>query len=181
MAGDLEEIFEAFERRGGDAYGERVTQLEHALQCAALALAEGAPDALVAAALLHDYGHLFEGRGDAAEFEGRDARHELYGAQALARWFGPAVTQPIALHVAAKRYLCATEPGYEVSLSPASVLSLGLQGGGFTEGQRRAFERAPFARDAVRLRRWDDTGKAPGLKVPGLDSYRDLLTRLAKR
>src|SRR5579863_69395 len=104
----LDEIGAAFARHGGDLYGERVTQLDHALQCAALAEAEGADEALIAAALLHDYGHLFEGRGDAAERDGRDLRHEAHGARALGRWFGPPVTRPIALHVAAKRYLCAT-------------------------------------------------------------------------
>src|SRR5580692_3925108 len=104
------EISRAFAERGADAYGENVSQLDHALQCAQLAEAEGASDHLIAAALLHDYGHLFEGRGDAAERDGRDARHELHGARALRRWFGLEVVGPIALHVLAKRYLCAAEP-----------------------------------------------------------------------
>ena len=136
----VDDIFRAFATRGGDTYGEHVTQLEHALQCALLATEEKASDPLVAAALLHDYGHLFEGRGDVAERDGRDARHEAYGARALRRWFGPEVTGPIALHVAAKRYLCAAEPEYEASLSPASILSLELQGGRFSIVQCRHFE-----------------------------------------
>ncbi|HTX48495.1 MAG TPA: HD domain-containing protein [Caulobacteraceae bacterium] len=181
MPGDfVEEIFDAFAARGGDAYGERVSQLDHALQCAWLAQSEGADDALVAAALLHDYGHLFEGRGHTAEIGARDARHEVHGASALRRWFGPEVTGPIALHVAAKRYLCAAEPGYQDALSPASVLSLEQQGGPFAPAERRRFEARRFASDAVRLRRWDDAGKTAGLSRPGLEHYRSLLLRAAK-
>ena len=179
LAGMRAAIGAAFERHGRDLYGERVTQLEHALQCAALAEAEGASDTLVAAALLHDYGHLFEGRGDAAERDGRDLKHEAHGARMLRRWFNPEVTRPIALHVAAKRYLCAAEPDYEAALSPASALSLRLQGGRFTPAQRRRFERAPGAMEAVRLRRWDDAGKVEDAANPGLEHYWPLLERLA--
>lgn len=177
--GFIDEISLAFAERGGDFYGENVTQLEHALQCAFLAEREGADDHLIAAALLHDYGHLFEGRGDAAERQRRDAHHELHGARSLRRWFGKAVTAPIALHVAAKRYLCTAEPGYAQALSPASILSLELQGGRFTTAQCRSFELRPYAEDAVRLRRWDDEGKLVGLAVPGLEHYRPVLERAA--
>src|SRR5580658_537609 len=120
----VEVIFSAFAERGGDSYGENVSQLDHALQCAQIAQEDGADDPMIAAALLHDYGHFFEGRGDAAERDGVDMKHEAYGARLLRRWFGPGVVGPIALHVAAKRYLCAIEPGYEAALSQASVLSL---------------------------------------------------------
>ncbi len=174
-------IAAAFAERGGDAYGERVSQLDHALQCAELARTEGADDYLVAAALLHDYGHLFEGRGDAAEDQRRDARHEVHGARALRRWLGPEVIGPIVLHVAAKRYLCGAEAGYEAALSPASQLSLALQGGRFTPAQCRRFEGRRFAADAIRLRRWDDQGKTPGHPAPGLDQYWPLLQRIALR
>lgn len=176
----VDEIFQAFAERGGDFYGENVTQLEHALQCALLASEEGASEPLIAAALLHDYGHLFEGRGEAAERDRRDARHEAHGAKALRRWFGPEVTGPIALHVAAKRYLCAAEPGYELALSPASILSLKLQGGRFTQTQCRHFEARTFSAGAIRLRRWDDSGKAVGRPTPDLEHYRPLLERVAK-
>jgi phosphonate degradation associated HDIG domain protein len=176
----LDEIFSAFAARGGDFYGENISQLEHALQCALLAAEEGAGEALIAAALLHDYGHLFERRGDAAELQHRDAHHESYGARALRRWFGPEVTGPIALHVAAKRYLCGAEPGYELALSPASRLSLELQGGRFSQGQCRHFEARTFAADAIRLRRWDDAGKVVGRTIPTLESYAPLLRRVAK-
>jgi phosphonate degradation associated HDIG domain protein len=177
----LDEIAQAFVARGGDAYGENVSQLDHALQCAHLAREEGAEQPLIAAALLHDYGHLFEGRGDVAEREGRDARHELHGARALRRWFGPEVVGPIALHVLAKRYLCASEPGFAEALSPASVLSLKLQGGPLTVVQCRRFQRSRFSAEAIRLRRWDDAGKIPGAVVPDLDSYWPMLRQLADR
>jgi [1-hydroxy-2-(trimethylamino)ethyl]phosphonate dioxygenase len=175
----IETISRAFADRGGDAYGESVSQLDHALQCAWLATREGAGDHLIAAALLHDYGHLFEGRGEAAERDGRDARHEAHGARTLKRWFGLAVAGPVGLHVAAKRYLCATEPSYESALSDASRLSLKLQGGRYTPAQCRRFEASRFAADAVRLRRWDDEGKVAGRPVPALDEYWPLLGRLA--
>jgi phosphonate degradation associated HDIG domain protein len=174
------EIFETFMRRGSDRYGEDVTQLEHALQCAHLAMEEGAGDGLIAAALLHDYGHFFEGRGDAAERDGADAHHEAHGAALLRRWFGPEVTTPIALHVAAKRHLCAIEPTYEEALSPASTLSLKLQGGRFTADQARQFAAAPFADDAIRLRRWDDAGKIVDAVIPPLESYANLLARVGR-
>ena len=176
----IAEIAQAFADRGADSYGEHVSQLDHALQCAQLAQAEGAGDHLVAAALLHDYGHLFEGRGDAAERDGRDARHELHGARALRRWFGPDVVGPIALHVLAKRYLCTAEPDYAEALSPASVLSLKLQGGPFVPAQCRRFERSRFAADAIRVRRWDDTGKVAGNVAPGLEHYWPILSRVAR-
>jgi phosphonate degradation associated HDIG domain protein len=174
----VEEIFARFALRGGERYGEDVTQLEHALQCAGLAVADGAGEALVAAALLHDIGQLFDGRGEAAEKDGLDAHHEAFGARWLRRWFGPAVTVPIALHVAAKRHLCAVEPGYEQGLSEASRLSLRLQGGRFTAEESRGFTAAPFAADAIRLRRYDDTGKIDGLATPTLEAYAELLTGL---
>ena len=180
LAPPLDEIFRAFAERGGEAYGEGVSQLDHALQCAWLAQGEGAAEPLIAAALLHDYGHLFEGRGEAAERDGRDARHEVHGARMLGRWFGPEVVGPIALHVAAKRYLCAVEPDYEHALSPASRLSLTLQGGRFTDTQSRHFERGRFFAEAVQLRRSDDAAKVVGRVTPDLETYRPLLTRIAR-
>ena len=94
--------------------------------------------------------------------------------------FGPAVTRPIALHVAAKRYLCAVESGYLASLSPASVRSLALQGGPFTADQAASFALLDGFDDAVRLRRYDDLGKAPDAATPGFDAYVPMLRRLAR-
>ena len=174
----VEAILAMFASRGHERYGERVTQLDHALQCASLAAGEGALDSLVVAALLHDYGHLIDDRGHMAERDGLDGAHEAVGAAALAEWFGPAVTRPIALHVDAKRYLCATAPGYLEALSPASRLSLELQGGPFAPAEAAAFAALPFADEAVRLRRWDDWGKAlEPERRRTLQSFRETLLR----
>jgi phosphonate degradation associated HDIG domain protein len=174
----LDEIFRTFDERGAEAYfGEDVTQLEHALQSSALARAEEAPDSLVTAALLHDFGHLVHGLAENVADHGIDARHEALGEKWLKRYFGRAVTDPVRLHVAAKRYLCAVDPAYFALLSPASVQSLKLQGGPMSAEERQAFEAEPHFREALRLRRWDDQAKIPGLDVPGLESYRGVLRR----
>jgi phosphonate degradation associated HDIG domain protein len=166
-------IVAIFEAKGGAAYfGEPVSQLEHALQTAYHAARDDAPDWLVAAALLHDIGHLLHDMPEHVADLGIDARHEDIGHAWLAQYFGPQVTAPVGMHVAAKRYLCATDPEYLRLLSPASVASLQLQGGPFTAAETHAFEQRPFAREAVRLRRWDDLAKVPGMRVPGLQHYR---------
>jgi [1-hydroxy-2-(trimethylamino)ethyl]phosphonate dioxygenase len=177
----IDAVFHLFAECGGALYfGEAVTETEHALQSAHLAEAAGADAELVAAALLHDIGHLLHGLGEDVAARGTDACHEAGGAAWVARHFGPAVADPVRLHVAAKRYLCAAEPGYLVGLSPASRRSLELQGGPFTSDEQRAFEREPHHARAVALRRWDDAAKVPGLAVPGLDHYRPHLEAARK-
>jgi phosphonate degradation associated HDIG domain protein len=170
----LDTLFDAFDRLGDEAYGEAVSQRSHMLQTAALAVADDASDTLVAAALLHDVGH-FAAPPSAAD----PIPHEALGVEWLRPLFGPEVWRPVGLHVAAKRYLCATSPGYLEQLSAASQRSLVEQGGVFTPDQAERFIAAPFARDAVRLRTYDDAAKVPNAKTPPLDSYRDLLERLA--
>ena len=155
---DLEALERLYAEHAGAAYGEGVSQLEHALQCAVLAQAEGAPPSLVVASLLHDVGHLYEDEADALEI---DHRHEITGAQALKGLFGEDVRAPIALHVAAKRWLCLNEPGYFETLSPASKRTLELQGGVFDAAQAESFERQPHWQEAVAVRRYDDLGKRP--------------------
>ncbi|WP_432988895.1 phosphonate degradation HD-domain oxygenase [Dactylosporangium sp. CA-233914] len=180
MAGDayeeLRRLFEGEEAR--DYLGEPVTQAEHMLQAAALAVRDGAPDSLVAAALLHDVGH-FHGVVTGAELmAGTDNRHSDTGADWLARWFGPAVCEPVRLHVAAKRYLCAVEPGYFARLSAASRFTLAVQGGPMTPDEAARFAGLQFAAAAVRLRRWDERAKDPSAVVPPFQSYREMLARL---
>jgi len=165
-------IMEIFAAKGSSAYfGEPVSQREHALQTAHLAEIDGARNWLIVAALLHDIGHLLHELPEHVADLGIDPRHEDIGQGWLAQYFGPEVTAPVRLHVDAKRYLCATDPAYLALLSPASVQSLQLQGGPFNEEGVRVFEQQPFAREAVRLRRWDDIAKVPGLHVPGLEHY----------
>jgi [1-hydroxy-2-(trimethylamino)ethyl]phosphonate dioxygenase len=167
----LDEIRAAFARRGGDTYGEGVSQLEHALQCAVCAERDGAAPALIAATLLHDIGHLVHDLPQDIADQGIDTQHESLGSAWLSQHFGPAVTEPVRLHVAAKRYLATTEAGYFELLSPASVQSLRLQGGPMSDEECARFAAEPFADDAVRLRRWDDEGKAVGATTPGLAHF----------
>lgn len=173
-------VKDLFERHGGSMYlGEPVTQEEHALQCALLAEQEGGDASLVVAALLHDVGHLL---CVLAEDESRpedDAKHETLGREWLARFFGPDVTEPVRLHVEAKRYLCARDPAYRRSLSDASRHSLMLQGGGMTRHELAAFASGPYAEAAVRLRRWDDRAKVPGRATPALLHYAMTIEALA--
>ncbi len=201
----IDVLLDLLARTGAVRYGgEAVSQLEHALQCAMLAEADGAPAPLVAAALLHDVGHLLgplggepasaaaredspsrenerhggrrlRGHARHDESADRDSRHELSGARYLGRWFGPDVTTPVALHVQAKRYLCTVEPGYYAGLSAASRRSLELQGGRLAPAEVEGFLRRPHAAAALALRRWDDRAKVPGLGTPNLQHFRKYL------
>ncbi len=175
-----DEVIDLFARKGTSAYhGEAVSQEEHALQAAALAESEGAPDSLVLAALLHDVGHLLDGQDEDLADRGVDGRHEEAGCAWLSRHLGLDIIEPIRLHVAAKRYLCAIDPSYRDGLSPASRLSLSLQGGPMTPSEAAAFEQNLHSAAAVRLRRWDDAAKVPGLIVPGPSHYRARLEAAA--
>jgi phosphonate degradation associated HDIG domain protein len=183
----VDAIADLFASAGAADYlGEPVTVATHLLQAGALAQQDGAPPSLVAAALLHDVGHLRGADALAGEIEvsgrelmaGSDNNHGERGAQWLAQWFPESVTDPVRLHVAAKRYLCATEPSYFGLLSEASVYTLAVQGGPMTDAEAREFEREPHAADAIAVRRWDDQAKDPSADVPGLDWYRPLLASL---
>ncbi len=168
----IEEIAHILQTAGVERYGEqRVTQLQHALQCAAHAEAAGSSADLITAALLHDIGHLVDTHFEGAAEAGIDRRHEDIGCGYLGKWFGPDVTGPIQLHVAAKRYLCAVDGGYFDGLSPGSVRSLELQGGAFDGPESAAFLERPHAREAIRLRRWDDLAKDPAAETEDLDYY----------
>jgi len=162
-----------FANHGTAYYGsEAISQTEHALQCAQLAEQAGESEAVIVAALLHDVGHLM-----LAESITTDMRHQEVAADALAGLFGDDVTEPVRLHVAAKRYLGAIEPAYLDTLSPASVRSLELQGGVFTPEQAERFATQAHALAAVRLRRYDDLAKVVGLSTPPLEHYMALTER----
>jgi phosphonate degradation associated HDIG domain protein len=188
VAASVSEVLALYERWGSDHYDEDLSQLDHALQTAARAVTAGAPNALVAAALLHDVGHLLDldARSSAASSslatpssDGGGPAHEDIGARYLAGVFPPSVTGPIALHVRAKRYLCAVEPAYASTLSLGSRASLAAQGGPMSTEEAVAFERNPTADDAIALRRWDDAGKVIGAEVADLERYRALLDHVA--
>lgn len=172
-------LFETLAIHGGTQYGrEDVRQLDHALQCAALAEQNEASSSLIVAALLHDLGHLIPTSAEDRAHRSEDDLHEAKGAEILSRWFGPEVTEPVRLHVPAKRYLCAVEPDYYDGLSRASKYSLELQGNPFDKDAAGSFIKQPYALDAVRVRRWDDRAKVPGLDVPPLGHYRDIVEAL---
>ena len=172
-------IFARFAARGHQHYGEEVTEQQHALQCAHFAQLEGQPPTLIAACLLHDIGHLLHELGEDIARKGVDAVHEEYGATWLAGYFPPEIVEPVRLHVAAKRYLCAVDTDYQTSLSEASQTSLQLQGGPMSPAEVAAFQANPHYSDAVQLRLYDDAGKVTDLVTPPLESYRALLESLA--
>jgi phosphonate degradation associated HDIG domain protein len=177
----IDEIHDLLLTRGHEQYaGEPVTQLQHALQSAMLAEQEGADDALVTAALLHDLGHLVQELGETPTLRGVDDLHQHVVLPFLRGLLPDRVLQAIRGHVDAKRYLCATRPGYLEALSPDSQRSLALQGGVFDPAQAAAFIASPGAEDAVRVRLWDDRAKVAGAATPPLAHFLARARRCAR-
>jgi phosphonate degradation associated HDIG domain protein len=175
MTLDIDQIVELYRTAGAARYGmEAINQERHALQCGLLAEQAGSSAELVAAALLHDLGHLVAPN---PRLDGlpRNDLHEFIAIPFLRGTFGDGVIEPIRMHVDAKRYLCAAVSGYWDTLSPASKHSLDLQGGAFTIEEAMHFIAQPHARDAVALRRWDDCAKSPTRETPGWAHYREVL------
>jgi len=167
-----QELLDIFVGRATRRYGlSDVNQLQHALQCAAHAEADGAPPATVLAALLHDVGHMIHTLGENPAGRGIDDVHEQLGADWLAERFGPEVSEPVRLHVAAKRYLCTVESDYFGKLAPDSVRSLNLQGGLMSADEIEAFRAHPQHAEAVRVRRFDEAAKDPRATTPDFDHY----------
>ncbi len=175
------DIFALYERWGNEFYDEKVSQTDHARQTAALARSTGAPDYLIAAALLHDVGHLLdiEKLGSAPPDLETNLNHENTGAEYLSQIFSTAVTAPITQHVEAKRFLCATDSAYLTRLSEGSQRSLIGQGGVMNRAAVSGFLDRLGAADAVALRGWDDHAKVEGLEIAPLSDYRELLENLS--
>jgi phosphonate degradation associated HDIG domain protein len=174
----LATIQDLLENRAAGRYGlADLSQQAHALQAALLAERDGGPDAMIAAALLHDIGHLVHHLGENPASQGIDDHHEDLGWKFLRRWFGPQVTEPVRLHVAAKRYLCAVDPDYAAILSADSVRSLALQGGPMSPAEVDDFASLPGAADAVRLRRYDEGAKVAGLATPDVAHFMPAVAR----
>jgi gamma-butyrobetaine dioxygenase len=171
----VDEIFDLFARFGGEAYGERLSLERHMLQTATMARSLGASDHLVAAALLHDIGYFLDPESATMLREGRDMDHETRGAVWLAQGYDERVTAPVALHVKAKRYLCAVEPAYWDGLSDASKRTLAAQGGPFDATEVSRFEQHKAFRDAVLLRRCDDGGKDVAGQTESLEGFGGVL------
>lgn len=157
--------------------GDPVTLGEHARQCAWRAVRAGAAGSMVAAALLHDIGHVLPAASGLSD--GGDRAHEAMAADVLSGVLPPSVVRPIALHVEAKRWLCRRDPAYAARLSPAAANRLARQGGAMTAAEAAVLEADPHGAAAIRLRHWDEAAKVPGLSVPPLDVYWPLLRTLA--
>ena len=180
----VQEIRSLYIDYGAGLYGgEAVTQLEHALQAATLAEAAGATDTLIAAAFLHDLGHILEARDKSRDpaMPTIDHRHQLAVVPYIHHLFPDAVIEPIKMHVDAKRCLCAIDDGYFSTLSPSSVHSLSLQGGIYSQAQAEQFRARPHAEAALRLRRWDDQAKVENLSTPDVDHFMRYLETVSQR
>ena len=166
-------------------YGEEpVSEYEHALQCATLAEQDGADDELVVAAFLHDFGRLIvddDELSDSLQHDVDDSLqrkgHGEVGAGALKPFFSDRLLFCVGQHAESKRYLCTTEPDYRDGLSAGSIATLEKQGGMMSASELTAFESSPFVADAVRVRRWDDGGKIPGMQTRSLDHFLELAVR----
>lgn len=175
-------IGDIFERRGADSYlGEQVSMSEHMLQGAQLAEEAGASEEIIAAALLHDIGHYTNEFPEDALDSGIDNHHDEAGAAVLTAFFPPLVTECVRCHVAAKRYLCAIDPAYFDRLSPASVHTLGLQGGPMSDREIQEFARNPHLDAVVQVRLWDDQAKVPGHATAPFRHYAPMLQRVVDR
>ena len=178
----VDEVVAVFDEHGDEFHGEQVDQRRHGLQCATHALAADADDTLVAAALLHDIGHLLSAAdvGDRVDLAVDDDRHEAVGARWLAPRFDTRVSRAVALHVVAKRYRCAIDPPYRDALSPASVLTLQAQGGLLDASACDRFAAHPGFEDAMALRAWDEAAKDVAAVTGGLESFLPVLRRCAR-
>jgi [1-hydroxy-2-(trimethylamino)ethyl]phosphonate dioxygenase len=177
----VDDILDLYARKGDANYGEGVSMTEHGLQAALLAEQEGHGAPLVVAALLHDIGHLLHDLPEDIADRGIDSQHESLASAWLSQYFPQEVSEPVRLHVAAKRFLCANMAGYFAELSPASVQSLELQGGQMNAAESQAFKAEPFMGQALKLRRWDDQAKLTGLETPDFGHYKPAIAAVLKR
>ena len=178
MHSATEHVIRLFEQRGQGRYGsEQVSQLQHALQCAVFAKRQGAGSAMIAAALLHDLGHIIDHQPmPESDNQNLDDAHEQRAYQWIKSNFGKSVADPVRLHVAAKRYLCTVEPEYLAKLSPASLKSFHDQGGLMSNDELESFRDEPYCQEALVLRRWDDLAKDEQKEIPSIEYFIPLLT-----
>lgn len=169
----VQQILHVFKSRGSENYGsEAVTQLQHAIQSGMLAQRDGASQSQVMAALLHDIGHIL-GKNPLPDnpSQNYDDKHETSAYAWLLKHFGPAIADPVRLHVAAKRYLCTVDPAYSQTLSPTSLKSFYDQGGTMNDQEKLQFEQETYYREALQLRRWDDLAKDPAMQMLDIDDF----------
>jgi phosphonate degradation associated HDIG domain protein len=173
-----EEIIDLYTLYGEEEYsGERVSQLEHMVQAAQLARADGYNDEVVLAAFLHDVGHIAEKVTESNAMDNYGIKdHETIGAEFLTkRGFSFRLTRLVASHVAAKRYLTLREPGYFDKLSEASKKTLDFQGGPMSDEEADLLEEDFLFREIIQMRRWDEAAKREHLPMPSLEVFRQLI------
>jgi phosphonate degradation associated HDIG domain protein len=173
-----DEILDLYGNYGGEEYsGEKVTQLEHMVQAAQLARAQGYDDEIVLAAFLHDVGHIAEKAAGENEMDGFGIKdHEAIGARFLAeRGFSERISKLVGSHVAAKRFLTRRDPAYYDQLSEASKRTLEFQGGRMSEEEADLFQKDPLFREIIQMRRWDEAAKIEHQPLPGLNPFREMI------
>ena len=175
-----QEAIDTLKKSQFDFYnGEAVSQLDHALQAAYLAVRAGHSKEVVIASLFHDIGHYVskdssDSRGDL------DAKyHEEVAAQKLLEWgFSEKVAELVRNHVKVTRYLAACNRKYQKKLSGESLQILNNQGGPMSPTEMIEFASSPYFQESLQVRANDERAKIPGLKVPGLDAYEETLRNL---
>ena len=170
----VDEIINKYQNNNSLYIGEKVTMTEHMIQTAMLAEENHSSETLICACLLHDYGHFIIEDPDHLVSKSIDGKHEDVGFNFLNNYFKPEVVEPIRLHVEAKRYLCRKK-SYWSTLSEASKVSLKLQGGAMSDAEAKKFISLKFHQDAILLRKYDDEGKIPNIKMRKIEDYRNLI------
>ena len=168
-----------FEKRGDEEYlGEPVTMGQHMLQGATMAEKSRETDEIIIGTLLHDIGHFTSEFGTFSMEDTEDRYHEDAGAAVLEEFFPKVITDCCRHHVAAKRYLCATDPEYFQKLSTASIHSLNLQGGPMSEAELKDFEKNPNLKKILKVRLYDDAGKIPDMVTPSFWHFAPLVQKM---
>ena len=168
-----------FEKRGDEEYlGEPVTMGQHMLQGATMAEQSREPDEIIIGTLLHDIGHFTSEFGTFSMEDTEDRYHEDAGAAVLEEFFPKVITDCCRHHVAAKRYLCATDPEYFQKFSIASIHSLNLQGGPMSEAEIKNFEKNPNLKKILKVRLYDDAGKIPDMVTPSFWHFAPLVQKM---
>ena len=171
----IEKIIKKYQTNKDFYLGEKVTIAEHMIQTAMLAEKNNSPQSLICACLLHDIGHFIIKDPDQLVSKSVDGKHEDIAFNFLKNYFKPEVTEPIKLHVNAKRYLCRENSYYNL-LSKASKISLKLQGGKMNNDEAQKFVLLKHHKDAITLRKYDDEGKIPNMKIKNINDYKELIT-----
>ena len=171
----IDKIIKKYQTNKNFYLGEKVTIAEHMIQTAMLAEKNNSPQSLICACLLHDIGHFIIQDPDQLVSKSVDGKHEDIAFNFLKNYFKPEVTEPIKLHVSAKRYLCREKSYYNL-LSKASKVSLELQGGKMNNDEAQKFTLLKHHKDAITLRKYDDEGKIPNMKIKNINDYKELIT-----